>query len=558
MNRFKKIALSLLCGGILTSPVTAAEDINRVWVEFKPMGAETVKAALLKAGAEIHYRFDEFNAFAVSIPSQAIKGLEHNPNILMIEEDPKRYPSAQTVPYGIDAVQAREVWDNNRDGVIDAGSPNGSGITVCIIDSGLNVNHEDFAGVNIIGGYPSGWNVDQCGHGTHVAGTITAANNNLGVVGVNPGTSSLYLVKVFSGVDCGWSYSSDLINAAQRCEAAGAKVINMSLGGPLKSRTEDRAFNSLDSKSGILSFAAAGNDGNNSKSYPASYSSVVSVAAVDSNNQVAFFSQQNNQVELAAPGVGVLSTTGYGYASWNGTSMATPHASGVAALTWSADPSRSNAEIRNALTQTALDLGAPGRDNAYGYGLVQAYDAWQLLGGNSSGNNLAPIAAFTYSCSELSCSFDASSSSDSDGSISNYQWDFGDGNSANGSVINYNFSTAGSYPVTLTVTDDKGAVDTELKMIAIAISGGDTTAPVISNVTSAATKGTSFEVRWDTDEPANSVITFSCCGTYSDPALITSHAMDFRGTKGALYEFTLTSTDAAGNSTTAGPFFHQN
>ncbi len=98
-----------------------------------------------------------------------------------------------------------------------------------MIDSGIHAGHEDFAGI-ALSGYPSGWNNDQCGHGTHVAGTIAAANNNLGVIGVSPGKVSLHIVKVF-GDDCAWSYSSTLVDAAQRCQAAGAKVISMSLGG---------------------------------------------------------------------------------------------------------------------------------------------------------------------------------------------------------------------------------------------------------------------------------------------------------------------------------------
>jgi subtilisin family serine protease len=268
----------------------------------------------------------------------------------------------------------------------------------------------------------------------------------------------------------------------------------MSLGGGVKSRTEERAFADAYT-AGVLSVAAAGNDGNTRSSYPASYASVISVAAVDSAGVVADFSQQNSQVELSGPGVAVRSTVGMGdgleesltvggtgyevtgmegsfqgsatgslfhcnglgasgdcsgasgkvcvisrgdltfaekvqecqaqggvaaiivnnadalysgtlggvatsipsvgiagadgaaltsgtistvtvldgnYAFYDGTSMATPHVSGVAALVWSQDPTCTNVEIRNALAGTALDLGPAGRDVAYGYGLVQA------------------------------------------------------------------------------------------------------------------------------------------------------------------------------------------
>lgn len=685
MKKIKQIGLALACsiGLSLSTSLVAGPDLTRVWVQYEPAGAQQALAALAQAGAEVHHRFEDLNAVAVTVPQVAIQGLSRNPNITLIEEDAKRYPAAQTVPYGIDMVQARDVWDVDRDGLVDAGAPNGAGRLVCVIDSGLYTGHEDFAGVNVVGGYPSGWNIDDCGHGTHVAGTITAANNSLGVVGTNPGSTSLYIVKVFGGASCGWTYSSDLVDAAQRCQSAGANIISMSLGGSVKSRTEDRAFRDLD-KAGILSIAAAGNDGNNRRSYPASYNSVMSVAAVDASGTVADFSQQNSAVEIAAPGVGVLSTVpwsatntvtvngvtysgaqienaavgsasgslvdgglcdatgswsgqvvlcergnisfydkvmnvqnsggvaaviynnvaggfsgtlgagnssaipaislnqadgqalaatgigstadvvstapqvGSGYESWDGTSMATPHVSGVAALVWSADPGKSNAEIRDALNQTALDLGDPGRDNAYGYGLVQAYDAWQYLGGGGGSGNQPPAASFTASCTDLDCTFDGTGSSDSDGTIVSYSWDFGDGNSASGATASHSYAAAGSYTVSLTVTDDGGDSNTQVQGLTVGTTGGDTTPPVISGVTAQKDKGPQFIVSWSTDEPANSVVTFTCCGSFSDSALVTSHSMGFRGSKGAQYEFYVSSTDGAGNTATEGPFYYQN
>lgn len=602
MKRFKLLSVALVLLVALAPMMSFAAELQpsgqtRVMIQFRPGTKAQVQNALAQTGnVKVHYEFDNLNTIAVSVPAAALDGLRRNPNVVMIEEDVARYPMGQTVPYGIDLVQARDIWDANRDGVVDTGAPTGSGITVCIIDSGLMVNHEDFAGVNIIGGYPTGWNTDACGHGTHVAGTIAAANNSLGVVGVTPGAVSLYIVKVF-GDNCGWAYSSTLVDAANRCAAAGAKIISMSLGGSQSSTTEKNAFASLYSQ-GILSIAAAGNDGTTAYSYPASYPSVVSVAAVDANKVVASFSQKNDQVELAAPGVSVLSTVPWlsdtrlvvdgvtysahhveyaafgnvtgvlvngglcdsvgawsgkvvlcqrgvisfydkvrnaqlggavgaviynnvdgelyatlgdgnsstipaigitkadgeylvanklgrtanlvdtmtkpasGYEAWDGTSMATPHVSAVAALVWSGVPSKTNADIRNALTATALDLGPAGKDNSYGYGLVQAYAAWQALGGGG---------------------------------------------------------------------------------------GGDTTPPVISNVYSRKinTRG-GFEIGWTTDEPATTVVQFVGGGTYTNTTLVLNHVMTFSGKKGVTYTYYVTSVDAAGNSSTAGPFIHQN
>ena len=287
----------------------AVDGQVRVWVEYRWGMRPFVERALQNAGAEFFYSFDDLDSFVVGLPADRLAEIETHPLVERVEQDVKRYADAQTVPYGVDLVQARDLWDVNRDGVVDPGSPTGAGRTVCVIDSGLFTGHEDFQGVNVIGGYPVGWDTDTCGHGTHVAGTIAAMNNSLGVVGVTPGTTSLYIVKVF-GDNCAWTYSSTLVDATNRCQAAGANIISMSLGGAAPNSAENTAFQNL-YNAGILSIAASGNTGANEMHFPASYSSVVGVGAVDENMQIADFSTFNTDVELTAPGVGVLSTVPY-------------------------------------------------------------------------------------------------------------------------------------------------------------------------------------------------------------------------------------------------------
>lgn len=499
-----KVIYGLYAALLMLLGLTAqAAETSRVYVGFAPGQKAAVAASLSRAGGQTHYTFDRLDAFAVSVPTVALKGLSNNPNILYIEDDPKRYLMAESVPYGIAMVQANV-------------APQPSSPTeraVCIVDSGYSLGHEDLPPTPIVSGTndagTGNWYTDENHHGTHVAGTIAALANNTGVVGVLPNSNiNLHIVKVFDAA--GWAYSSSLVAAVQKCADAGADVVSMSLGGSFKSRTEDRAFKDFDSL-GMLSIAAAGNDGNTRMSYPASYSSVVSVAAIDGQKVVADFSQKNSQVELAAPGVAVRSTvppgtgmdesvtvgsTGYeaialeasfqgsatgalvdcgigdapcagaggkvcliargtitfaekvvacqngggiaaiiannapglfsgtvsgtvtsipsvgvsqasgtalggqlgtsakvtvqpgNYAYFDGTSMATPHVSGVAALVWAANPGGcTNADIRAALTDTAEDLGVPGRDDSYGYGLVQAAAAITSLscGGGSGG-----------------------------------------------------------------------------------------------------------------------------------------------------------------------------
>ena len=163
--------------------------------------------------------------------------------------------------------------------------------------------------------------------GTHVAGTIAAIGGNAqGVVGVAGTGVELFIVKHFA--DDGTSWGSDLMRDVKACVDNGANVVSMSLGGPTYFEYEDQGFQALYDQ-GVLFVAAAGNDGISTYGYPASYSSVISVAAVDSSKNVAFFSQFNDQVELSAPGVAVLSTIpGDAYDYLDGTSMACPHVSG--------------------------------------------------------------------------------------------------------------------------------------------------------------------------------------------------------------------------------------
>jgi subtilisin family serine protease len=129
----------------------------------------------------------------------------------------------------------------------------------------------------------------------------------------------------------------------------------------------------------ILVVAAAGNDGSSSYNYPASYPDVISVAAVDEGNNPAGFSQFNDQVDLAAPGVNIESTVpGNSYASLQGTSMATPHVTAAIAKVWAARPQCTNHQVREAVEQSAFDLLSAGKDDSTGYGLVQVAAAYQV------------------------------------------------------------------------------------------------------------------------------------------------------------------------------------
>ncbi|MDY6846958.1 MAG: S8 family serine peptidase, partial [Chloroflexota bacterium] len=311
----------------------SAEPTNpvRVWVTYQKGGKGSVLATLTRQKARFHYDFPELNAYVVTLPEAALNGIWRNPFVLDIEPDPVRYPiepvkvelealyenttdvNGQTIPWGIDAVQARDVWDTDRNAVVDTGVPTGAGIKVCIIDTGYYADHEDLKDQSTgFSQVDNDYLTDGGGHGSHVAGTISALNNGLGVVGVSPGEVDLHIVKIFDN-DGLWTSASNLVDAIYNCRDNGADVISMSLGGTSSNRREERAFDTLYS-AGILHIAAAGNEQEETPgafSYPASYSSVVSVAAVDSDLAIASFSNQNSAVEIAAPGVDVLSTIPY-------------------------------------------------------------------------------------------------------------------------------------------------------------------------------------------------------------------------------------------------------
>ena len=477
------LKMTALSACICASLATHAQDTQRVIVTLKSQSVNASLPVKMSDADMTSFKQQTLTSFATSMNSAPISTLPsvngfvaevtpeqmtllaESDDVAHVEIDPKRYLMAESTPYGIGMVQANQLADNmsgNR--------------KVCIMDTGYTLNHPDLPSTGITGndGYGSNntgnWYNDGNGHGTHVAGTIAAVGGNgQGVVGVNPsGQLGLHIVKVFN--DQGrWAYGSDLIKAIEQCEAAGANVTSMSLGGSGSSTAERNAFQASYNR-GVLHIAAAGNGGNSSLSYPASYDDVVSVAAVDSGERKASFSQYNSQVEIAGPGVGVNSTwNNNGYKSISGTSMATPHVSGVAALVWSHYPQCSNKQIRNVLNITAKDKGAAGKDTSYGYGIVQAKAAYDYIAQNGCADDpvLTPVANFTSSASGLNVSF-----SNTSRNAQSYSWSFGDGSSSSAASPSHTYAAAGSYQVTLTATgaDQK----TSSKTATVTVTDGST------------------------------------------------------------------------------------
>jgi type VII secretion-associated serine protease mycosin len=264
-------------------------------------------------------------------------------------------------------IKAPEAWEITT----------GTDIIIAIVDTGVDLNHPDLND-KIVAGYDFVNNDDTAqddhGHGTHVAGIAAAETDNAtGVAGVSWG-AKIMPVKVLDASGSG-SYSDVAEGVLYACDH-GAQIINLSLGGDYNSATLRSAVQTAHAD-GCLIVAAAGNGYGNGVDYPARYEVVMAVAATTSSDKRASFSDYGPEVDVAAPGVSICSTflddTYNCY--YGGTSMATPHVAGLAALVWSANSCLTNDQVRDLIESTADDLGSAGKDNYFGWGRINAHQA---------------------------------------------------------------------------------------------------------------------------------------------------------------------------------------
>lgn len=369
-----------LISGAAPSTAQDSRPMRKIVIFGPEIANEAAREALLKRfGGVIIKQLPLVDGLAVTLPPQAAAALLQHAGIVRIDDDLEVYaldngvslagkpaptspppPPAQVLPWGVDRIDAELAWATTR----------GAGVKVAVIDTGIALSHTDLrvkGGVNTIN--PRKSYADDNGHGTHVAGTIAALDNSIGVVGVAP-LAELYAVKVLNKQGIG--FLSDIIEGLQWSIDNGMQVVNMSLGGG-GNATYEQAIRAT-YQAGLVIVAAAGNDGpaENTVSYPAKYAETIAVSATDISDTIASFSSRGPEVDLAAPGVNIYSTwyTG-GYRSGSGTSMATPHVAGAAALLIAAGVT-SNDSVRAILQSTAEDLGSSGWDSNYGYGLVDA------------------------------------------------------------------------------------------------------------------------------------------------------------------------------------------
>lgn len=294
----------------------------------------------------------------------------------VIETDIPVKIASDMIDWGVSRIGADKVWNQST----------GSGVKIAIIDTGVQRDHPDLRN-NIIQGYDfvndDNDPTDDNGHGTHVAGIASATLNQSGTVGASY-NAQIMPIKVLNNQ--GYGYLSDVAKGIYFAADNGARIINMSLGSSSDSITLKNAVTYAANK-GVLLVAAAGNNSGGPCLYPAAYSSVICVVATDGKNQLASFSNMGG--ELAAPGVSNYSTfLGSSYRYLSGTSMASPHVAGAAAIIMSKCPTCTTSEIRNILRDTAIDLGDTGKDILFGYGLIDLVSAMNYLSPNE---NIIPV-----------------------------------------------------------------------------------------------------------------------------------------------------------------------
>ncbi|MEE3876898.1 MULTISPECIES: S8 family serine peptidase [Vibrio] len=452
--------------------------------------AATANEISRQVGGNIGFIYQHaLKGFSITVPPQAVAAIERNPKVKYVATDDLRYISAQIPPTGIQRIFA----DTNTSIDIDSNDDYRVDVDVAVLDTGIDFEHPDLnvvGGVNCATGGPfnttcgSGGDDDHY-HGTHVAGTIAALDNDIGVVGVAPG-ARLWSVKVLNSRGSG--YASWIVAGIDWIAANGnIEVANMSLGGPGFNQAEYDAIQGA-VEAGVAFVVAAGNDGDDANNYsPAAFDNVLTVSALadfdgapggfgsqtcrpDQDDTLADFSNWGSAVDIAAPGVCIRSTYPLEqgeYGTISGTSMASPHVAGALALLASSNPPSNAADVYDlydAVIAAGNDIWTDDSGDGYPEPLLDVSNLFPNLVQVDQGSNQGPTAEFTYSIDSndvngLTVNF-TDVSDDSDGYIGSWFWNFGDGNSSTIQNPSYSYQDYGTYTVTLTVTDDGGVTGT--------------------------------------------------------------------------------------------------
>lgn len=368
---------------LYSDPLPAPEIVPYEYLLYYRPGMSTrdVNLMVRRHRGAVQRWYPELNAAKVRMVYPTwVDALSQQPQVLFLEPNLRRVTALAAsdpdvaLQWALNAIDAYDAWDTAT------GSPE---IQIAVIDTGVYRGHTDLY-AHWLPGFDTTINRrggnDPYGHGTMVAGVANAeANNGLGIAGVAWDARTLP-VRV---VDRYGATSAYIAQGVMYAANQGAQVINISLTGPGWSRIERDAINYAVAHGSVI-IAAAGNSADAVPRYPAAYDHVIAVASTNPDNTRADFSSYGPTIDIAAPGREIYTTlrpNTYGYA--DGTSLAAPQVAGVAALVWSAGRATTPTGVTEAVLCTALDLGAPGRDDYFGRGLVQAAAAVNYTPGSS-------------------------------------------------------------------------------------------------------------------------------------------------------------------------------
>jgi len=434
--------------------------------------SENAQAAERSTGGKVGFVYSNaLKGFSLQLPPQAsekvLEALRKNPNVESIEEDKQVFAvGTQTnATWGLDRIdQVNLPLDD-----IYNYETTGENITAYILDTGINYSHTDFSGRASFGFDAFGGDGADCdGHGTHVAGTVggdtwgVAKNVDLVAVRVLDCNGSGTLSGVIAGID--WVTDT----------ASGASVANMSLGGGFSSSLNTAVSNSV--AAGITYAVAAGNSDADACNFsPASTAEAITVGSTTSSDARSSFSNYGSCVDIFAPGSGITSAwvgSNSATRTISGTSMASPHVAGAAALYLQNNASATPAEVYTALFNNST------KDIVTNSNTEDNHLLYTIFGSDDGGSdpepdpNADPTADFSFTVSELDVQF-TDGSSDSDGSIASWSWNFGDGNTSDSQNPAHTYAQDGSYDVSLTVADDDGATNSITKTVDVAASSDD-------------------------------------------------------------------------------------
>ena len=485
-------AMAVVLGGVLTPAPAAADPALTTYIVVLQPGSDPARFAEDQArrhsGRVEHVYRHALRGFSAALPDRAAAALRADPRVASVQRDQVVHATEQTVPTGVRRVFA----DDNAKLKINGTEDFRADVDIAIIDSGVDPNHPDLDVVSRTDCLNKTSCTDNAGddgqgHGTHVAGTAAALDNGIGVVGVAPG-ARIWSVKVLdsngSGQLSGVTAGVDWVAG----HADEIEVANMSLGcdGCTDNALSTALTNAVGK--GVVFSVAAGNSTKDAKTFfPASHPDVITVSALadfngepgggaastcrtDTDDTLAAFSNFGPGVEIAAPGTCIHSTyKDGGYSTLSGTSMAAPHVAGAAALLAVGDNDPDSREDVEAITGRLLDTANTNWTDDSTDGVKEP-----LLDVSSAADFPAgprdpgrPTAAFTATCStdNTTCSFDAGSSTDPDGSLSSYAWEFGDGGTGTGRTTSRTYAKAGYYSVKLTVTDNQGKTNVKRRQV---------------------------------------------------------------------------------------------